>query len=63
MFFAPGHVEGVDGPGAGTIVATVVAGSGLGVAVAHEFLDGDDVGAVVEQLAGEGAAAIVGGEG
>ena len=52
-------MHGVDGLRSGAVVATVIAGGGLGVAVAHQFLHGDNVGAVVEQLAGEGAAAVM----
>ncbi|CAN5585822.1 hypothetical protein BH10CHL1_BH10CHL1_14850 [soil metagenome] len=57
--FAPRHVEAIDSAGTGAVIAAIITGGGLGVAMAHEFLHGDDVGAVVEQFNGEGAAVVM----
>ncbi len=59
---AMGDVEAAGGALFGAGVAAVVAGGGVGVAMAHDFLDGGQILPGVEHVTGEGAAKVVGGE-
>ncbi len=52
--------EAFGGGSACSVAAPVVAGGGGGVGVAHELLDGGEVGAGVEQVPGVSAAQIMG---
>jgi hypothetical protein len=52
-------VELANGGMLGAFAAAIIAGCGADAGVAHELLDGRDVSAGVEQVAGEGAAQVM----
>jgi hypothetical protein len=52
-------VQPADGLGFGPLAAAVISAGRVGISMAHQLLDNHDIGAGIEQIAGEGAATVV----